>query len=210
MILFVTSSDDNTLPNFEIIKQIQQKPNYLQVFAMDATKINFVRTTSYHKDKNIFIASHGSFDRIVCNNETEYILTSDCAAINDRKIFVYACKTGLGFGKIISIKNNIYFGYLESIHALECRYGLNFLYARLFSYILDNLPNIIDLQSAINLIETLKNVAEEVTNEIETRGIEDLGIYKSLRDIWRLLTVWYNGENHHPFYDQMVVYPELL
>ncbi len=199
MIIFVTNYDDNTYCNYKIITCIKSKPNYIMKLSNEATKKNLHEAVELYEEKNLFIMSHGEDESVIDNDRIMALSLADKRLLKNRKIFVYACKTGKSLGEEISKNSNVYFGYINSIQAPYWENGLDEYFVPIFNCIVDNLTTINSLNQAKDFIDDLKKICENTSDNIANNKalkIEDeIGIHRSLRDIWRLLICWIDGSN---------------
>jgi hypothetical protein len=219
MILFITSYDEATKSNLDVVKQVtkESKEKYNKLFSKDATRDKLLNRLKNNKDNSLLLMSHGCENHVYFQNENGEELfavsMNDASLFKDRSVFSYSCKTGKQLGKHLSSKNGIYFGYYKTICAPNSDGLFVQLFAEIFECIISEFPEVQTDDDINNFMFAIKS---KIKDEIEPRIQElekkqrfhvPLEVYVALDSIWRFLVTWINGRLIDPFSNEAQSFP---
>lgn len=195
MIVFIPSHDDATNANHTVVSRILPILNTNCLLSVDAIKANLDQQISVKVYRNYFIMTHGNSDKFYDNNSFPAIETSDSTKFSNEKLFVFACYTANGLGRLISSNNNYYWGYTGPLSSLVDAPQSIVIFSGILSFIISSVFEANTEDEIRAFISNLKNLCDSGCTQIDQIKEDDenynvFEAYNSLNHIWQRLRVY--------------------
>jgi hypothetical protein len=205
MITFITSYDDSTISNHNVVQTIVPIGG-INLLGLNASRGNLIQSLAANLNIPVFVLTHGYHAGFY---EGQGLIGFSVADINlfiNRQVFVYACYTANELGRLSSNQNCIYWGYTGAISALIADPECIDDFKSIFQFIIDEFPNQTNQNSILNFMYELKDRCEIAQSNFDIIGEQDpyydiISAYSCAKDIWSRMRVFLQNENNqliHP------------
>jgi hypothetical protein len=197
MIIFATHHDESTAESIKLAKSIITEKDIVLLEDM-AIRPYLLSVLETQREEQLMIFSHGKANYCLGNDDIPAFTTEDIALLARRKVFVYACWTAVGFGKIASSQLDcLYAGYNNSV--ITGGSEIPDEMQKIFQFIKNNFHSSQNPEDIVIFLEKLSelcNHTEQTYLERYPESLDYIGISTTLRNIWAKLEIWFASQKY--------------
>lgn len=200
-ILFVTAYDAATTANFELALLLKDPQDHA-LLGISAIKENLFDAISVvNPSGGIFMMSHGRPEFIKGNDDLPALSEHQGPLVSGRKVFAWACWTGVRMGHYISKAGCDWWGYDCAITAPDERPKFATIQAKFFKLAKQSYVTVKNSNEILPIINSLKIECEKAIELLYMAGaendIEAFSIFSTCNQFWERLVVWHPTSDEH-------------